>query len=1766
MKELAVKIKKVKNKTWIIFGVCAVLIMAVVVTAIVFTLKSGNLGKIAVAGEPQSREKVWSEVFDEEMEKTFHWFWTTANHDKKSPGYGLMPDDLLDKWNKSSTTGTGFALTIYPIGVEHGWVTKEEAYERTVGTLKTLLNNAEQEHGWYYHFVNTSDGKRFGDSEVSSIDQFLTISGVLFAGEYFGGEAKELASEIYERVEWDWFLDKEKNQYSLAYTPEDGFAEYYISAYAEDTGLFFLGCGSPTHPTDGSTYYAIDHSTSSYAGYPDFVMTPPYNQLFTYQFSHAWYDFRNKQDKNGTDYYYNSVIATLVSRQFCIDNQNIFETFNENSWGLTPSDGPYGYAVYGAAANSQIDGTIAPCGAAGSAPFAAKHVKNALEYYRGIDGLWHDEFGFYDAYNMDYGDGWYSQNMYNIDKGITIIMLENLRSGLVWKYMNQNKYVQTGMKKCGITNKQSYMLDDADGNQNIKGFTCEGGEIKITDAASKGEKAYEISVSDTASLKTEITIEEPEAAYMEQIRMDVQGECGVKVKLTDKDGKEIVTTDAETSDADQYKKLSFDLKKYADKITQAKNMEIIIEGGQNVCLDEIEFSTATDLIQYAVIDERPYVGKEIGVEYDFYSANGNEEPMYTFQWYSSDEADGHYDVIAGATNPTYKVKESDLGKILRVEVTPVDADGNQVGTACVSPESSMVTEEVPKSDKYTQRTLNDLKEAGAPDNTEGNTFDALNKWTDATNSVYDIQYNADETVMTVNFNKGGEEWPSMFRYIKAADISKYKSLTVKAKGTTAFNMLLESQSYETAEIRAYLSKDGTEFVWDLSGKKEQEILKSVSRIMIFAGPGSSTEKGKFEISKLQFSTNVAKGDNVVKTGGDNIAVNQYDSSSATFDVNKNWYSNDSGVYKITEGGAGSWNVSYEKPGKIEYAFMYSKVSGDVTDFKKIVFEVQGQKGKELTFSAYGDKANPTKDEPTWQNEVQNYVLSGGRDVVEVDLRHIDKADLAKINKIMIFADPGKTTDSTGSFKLFKAYFSKEEYIGNGPNLPGDTNTYRGEAGNFSINKNWCATNPETIKVTGSSSKTVVSWSKKEKFDGIACNVKGNFSNFKYLVLKVKGTAEKNLFVKFYGVDNDVARFVTNGKEQYLVADIRKDAWGNALKNADSVLNGLQAVYLFPGAEDVSSGSIEISEAYFSNTDPTANKYSGKGKTFSFNKNWSPTATTMKVQSEKGKTTVNWSSKNKFDGVETKAQGNFSDFNYIVFEVKGTKNQNLYLKFDSCKNDIARFVANGKKQVLAVKIKTDAWGKKVSDEKLDQITKIYLYPGAETKNAGKIEITKAYFSKTDPTAYRGNGNKYSFNKNWKVSNAKNMKLSKKNSVYQAKWKKKDKYDSMETSVSGKFSGFNYIVLKVKGTAGQNLFVKFDSSKNDSARFVMNGKQQFLVTKLKTDAWDKPVSDKIIHQMSKIYLFPGAETKKAGSIEVYEAYFSKTDPTEHVYRGKGQNAFDINRYWEPTNASVRVREDGAVTAVNWSKKGKYDGIASKVDGDFSDFEYLVLKVKGTAGQKLFVKFEGMKSDTERVVLTGKEQWIITKIKTDAWGAKVNVSDLDRISKVYLFPGAEAKKAGKLQVYEAYFSKTDPQENRYGGDGDNFSFNQKWTADNTKINISENGKGTVIGWSAKGKFDGIVSKVKGRFSDFDYIVLKVKGTKGQNLYIKFDSVSNDVQRFQLNGKEQTLLVDIRKDEWNNRITDRQLDAIEKIFIFPGAEKQSSGRLEIYSAYFTK
>jgi hypothetical protein len=397
-------------------------------------------------------------LYEAEMSKSFAFFWDYVSSNKSSPAYGLVADRA--RGNIASTASTGFGLAALPIGVERGYVSKADAEARALITLQNV-NKLTNLHGFYWHFIMMDDGTRSGTSEVSIIDTAILVFGGLLSGAYFGGEVQTEAVKLYSAVDWTWFLGSHngKSQFRMGYDPDSASFAGYWDYYAEQLMLYILGAGSPTeaYRTDLATYNGFTRAKGSYGKGNDFIYSW-FGSLFTYQYSLGFIDFRNLVDPNGVSWWQNSVDASKAAYQWCVDKKGDYETYSEGSWGLTACDTRTGYNGYlgnkprgwtsDASYESNAACTIAPCGALGSMPFTPEYSLQALRNYATVDSL-SGKYGYYDAYDLVHD--WTATSYIGIDKGITLLMMDNYLYGTAWKLSKTISYVQDGLSRLGFT-------------------------------------------------------------------------------------------------------------------------------------------------------------------------------------------------------------------------------------------------------------------------------------------------------------------------------------------------------------------------------------------------------------------------------------------------------------------------------------------------------------------------------------------------------------------------------------------------------------------------------------------------------------------------------------------------------------------------------------------------------------------------------------------------------------------------------------------------------------------------------------------------------------------------------------------------------------------------------------------------------------------------------------------------------------------------------------------------------------------------------------------------------------------------------------------------------------------------------------------------------------------------------------------------------------------------------------------------------------------
>ncbi|KPL47552.1 hypothetical protein XAXN_19040 [Xanthomonas axonopodis] len=441
---------------------------------------------------PKPVEPPLPPLFSDIERRTFQFFWDTTNE-----ANGLSPDRFPSR-PFAGIASVGFALTAYPIGIENGWVSRNQAIDRTLTTLKFFRDapmgpqktGRAGYKGFYYHFLDMQHGNRY-DSwvELSSVDTALLMMGVLFTQSYYDGddprekEIRQIADTLYKRVDWRW-LQQRAPLISMGWFPESGFINHDWMGYNEAMMLYILALGSPTHGVDPDAWTSWTRTYNNDWGVYQGQEYLSFGPLFGHQYSHVWIDFRDIQDQymreRGIDYFLNSRRATLAQRDYAIDNPMKWKDYGENVWGLTASDGPQNtsqeyrgeqrqfrhYSSRGAGLRENFDdGTIAPTAVISSIVFAPEVVIPATqEMHKRYGDFLYSSYGFLDSFNPSFNydipiktgrmvpdRGWVASDYIAIDQGPILTMIANYQNEFVWNVMKKNPYIRAGLERAGFT-------------------------------------------------------------------------------------------------------------------------------------------------------------------------------------------------------------------------------------------------------------------------------------------------------------------------------------------------------------------------------------------------------------------------------------------------------------------------------------------------------------------------------------------------------------------------------------------------------------------------------------------------------------------------------------------------------------------------------------------------------------------------------------------------------------------------------------------------------------------------------------------------------------------------------------------------------------------------------------------------------------------------------------------------------------------------------------------------------------------------------------------------------------------------------------------------------------------------------------------------------------------------------------------------------------------------------------------------------------------
>lgn len=399
------------------------------------------------------------QLLDLVQKQTFRYFWDFAHpvsgmareRSNRSFDYG---DEVV------TTGGTGFGVMATIVAAERKFISREEAAAHTK-KIVDFLWKADMFHGAFPHWLNGATGKviRFSpkDDGADIVETAFLFQGLLTAKQYYTADnavERDIRNKItwmWEGIEWDWFTQNQNVLY-WHWSPNNGWSmNHQIKGWNECLMSYVLAAASPKNSISRRVYEdGFANNNTFFNGKKYFDITLPLGfeyggPLFFAHYSFLGLDPRGLNDGKA-DYFEQNKAHTLINRAYCIENPKGYKGYGANSWGLTASDSWQGYAAH---SPTEDLGVITPTAALSSFPYTPEYSMQALRHFYEDKGdqIW-TEYGFADAFSEQHN--WVAKSHLAIDQGPIIVMIENHRSGLLWKLFMSNPDVKAGLTKLGF--------------------------------------------------------------------------------------------------------------------------------------------------------------------------------------------------------------------------------------------------------------------------------------------------------------------------------------------------------------------------------------------------------------------------------------------------------------------------------------------------------------------------------------------------------------------------------------------------------------------------------------------------------------------------------------------------------------------------------------------------------------------------------------------------------------------------------------------------------------------------------------------------------------------------------------------------------------------------------------------------------------------------------------------------------------------------------------------------------------------------------------------------------------------------------------------------------------------------------------------------------------------------------------------------------------------------------------------------------------------
>jgi hypothetical protein len=390
------------------------------------------------------------------QKQTFRYFWDFAHpvsgmaRERSNVSYGYGDETC-------TTGGTGFGVMAVIVASERQWITRDTAAKFLLKMVNFLLK-ANAYHGAFPHWLDGATGKTIPFSRKDDggdlVETSYLFQGLLCARQYFNAdnpvehELRQRIGWLWEGIEWNWYTHEQEVLY-WHWSPNNGWAmNFPVRGFNECLIMYVLAASGDNYPVTAAVYHRgwaqsnFFINGKTFYGYKLPLGFDYGGPLFFSQYSFLGLDPRGLKDRYA-DYLEQNTHHTLINHAYCIDNPKKFAGYGENCWGLTASDTYNGYNAF---SPTNDEGTITPTAALSAFPYTPEYSMKALKhfYYDLGDKIW-GQYGFVDAFNES--KNWYAKSYLAIDEGPIVSMIENYRTGLLWKLFMSCPEIQRGLKK-----------------------------------------------------------------------------------------------------------------------------------------------------------------------------------------------------------------------------------------------------------------------------------------------------------------------------------------------------------------------------------------------------------------------------------------------------------------------------------------------------------------------------------------------------------------------------------------------------------------------------------------------------------------------------------------------------------------------------------------------------------------------------------------------------------------------------------------------------------------------------------------------------------------------------------------------------------------------------------------------------------------------------------------------------------------------------------------------------------------------------------------------------------------------------------------------------------------------------------------------------------------------------------------------------------------------------------------------------------------------